>query len=149
MRKNSDHLFVGEEGLQDLHLYMLEMKNSYHEFMRDERFHQEMQIPPELCYTIEYVRLLGTAGEGKNHSTEAIASDKLSLHDLIKNLEMADFCYPLKSALVYFMNSIYFDVGKEVSDDNISKMQKAIANIYLDLEKFIEIQQRLKSNKGT
>jgi len=38
LRKNSDHLFVGEQGLKDLHLYMLEMKNSYQEFMGDERF---------------------------------------------------------------------------------------------------------------
>ena len=37
-RKNLDHLFVGESGLSDLHLYMLEMKNSYMEFMGDERF---------------------------------------------------------------------------------------------------------------
>ena len=37
-RKNLDHLFVGESGLADLHLYMLEMQNSYLEFMGDERF---------------------------------------------------------------------------------------------------------------
>lgn len=29
MRKNCDHLFVGELGLKDLHLYILEMKNAY------------------------------------------------------------------------------------------------------------------------
>jgi len=73
-----------------------------------------------------YIKLLGVSGEGKNHTTEAIASDKLPLDDLIKNMEMADFCYPLKSSLVYFMDSIYFDVGKEISDDNISRMQKVI-----------------------
>ena len=39
VRKNSDHLFVGKQGgLKDLHLYMLEMKQSYAEFMGDERF---------------------------------------------------------------------------------------------------------------
>jgi hypothetical protein len=38
MRKNSDHLFVGEQGLKDLDLYMLEMKNLYAEFMGDDRF---------------------------------------------------------------------------------------------------------------
>lgn len=29
VRKNCDHLFVGELGLKDLHLYILEMKNAY------------------------------------------------------------------------------------------------------------------------
>lgn len=38
LRKNTDHLFVGEAGIKDLHLYMLEMKNSYAEFMGDDRF---------------------------------------------------------------------------------------------------------------
>jgi hypothetical protein len=38
MRKNSDHLFVGENGLSDLDLYMLEMKKLYAEFMCDDKF---------------------------------------------------------------------------------------------------------------
>ena len=38
VRKNCDHLFVGELGLKDLHLYILEMKNAYSEFMNDERY---------------------------------------------------------------------------------------------------------------
>ena len=125
-RKNLDHLFVGESGLSDLHLYMLEMKNSYMEFMGDERFLLEIQIPPELCYTMEYIKLLAKCGEGKNSNTEAIASDKLPLSDLIRNMEMCDFCYPLKSSLVYFMDSIYFDVEKDVSEENIGKMNKVI-----------------------
>lgn len=41
-RKNSDILFTGENGLKELHLYMLEMKNSYAEFMGDEKFLQEI-----------------------------------------------------------------------------------------------------------
>jgi hypothetical protein len=64
----------------------------------------------------------------------------MPIHDLIKNLDMADFCYPLKSALVYFMDSIYFDVEKEVSDENIIKIQKVIHIIYGDIRKFLEIQ---------
>ena len=32
-----DDLFVGEKGLKELRLYMLEMKNNYFEFMGDER----------------------------------------------------------------------------------------------------------------
>ena len=64
----------------------------------------------------------------------------MPLHDLIKNLDMADFCYPLKNALVYFMDSIYFDVEKEVSDENIVKIQKVVTIIYQDIRKFLEIQ---------
>lgn len=41
-RKNCDHLFVGEVGLKDLHLYVLEMKNAYQEFMNDDRYVQEI-----------------------------------------------------------------------------------------------------------
>jgi len=70
IRKNCDHLFVGEVGLKDLHLYILEMKNAYSEFMNDDRYVQEIQIPPELSYTIEYIKLLANCGEGKNATTE-------------------------------------------------------------------------------
>ena len=38
IRKNCDHLFVGDLGLKDLHLYILEMKNAYSEFMTDDRY---------------------------------------------------------------------------------------------------------------
>ena len=38
VRKNCDHLFTGELGLKDLHLYILEMKNAYSEFMNDDRY---------------------------------------------------------------------------------------------------------------
>lgn len=139
-----DHLFVGEQGLNDLYLYMLEMKNAYQEFMSDERFLAEIQIPPELSYTIEYMKLLSHCGEGKNSITESIASDKLSIDDLIENLKMADFCYPLKSSLIYFMDSIYFEVEKDVTDENVEKMKTVIQIIHADIEKFIEIQQRVK-----
>ena len=138
-RKNSDILFTGENGLKELHLYMLEMKNSYAEFMGDERFLQEIQIPPELCYTIEYIKLLSACGVGKHSATESIASDKLTLNDLILNLQMADFCFPLKSSLLYFMDSIYFDVEKDVTDDNIAKMFKVFKIMITDIEKFLEI----------
>jgi hypothetical protein len=64
VNKNCDHLFVGELGLKDLHLYILEMKNAYSEFLNDDRYIQEIQIPPELSYTIEYIKLLAYSGEG-------------------------------------------------------------------------------------
>ena len=62
---------------------------------------------------------------------------------------MADFCYPLKSSLIQFMNSIYFDIEKDISDENIAKMWSIIQIINQDIEKFQEIQQRVKSQKGT
>lgn len=107
-----------------------------------------MKIPPELSYTIEYIKLLSHCGEGKNSTTEAIASEKLCIDDLIANLEMAEFCYPLKKALVYFMDSIYFEIEKDVTDDNVDKMKRVIEIISDDLEKFIEIEQRVKQAKG-
>ena len=57
---------------------------------------------------------------------------------------MADFCFPLKSALVYFMDSIYFDIEKDVSDENIQKMYAFMEIIASDLERFVEIQTRVK-----
>lgn len=36
-RKNIEHLFVGEQGIGDLNLYMLELKNAYMEFMNDDQ----------------------------------------------------------------------------------------------------------------
>jgi len=98
-----------------------------------------MIIPPELCYTIEYIKILGICGDGKNSKTEYIASEKFSMDYVITNMKIADFCYPLKKALVYFMNSIYFDAEKEVSEENIEKMKDFLCIILVDLEKFVEI----------
>lgn len=53
---------------------------------------------------------------------------------------MADFCFPLKSSLLYFMDSIYFDVEKDVTDENIAKMFKVFKIMISDIEKFLEIQ---------
>lgn len=59
-------------------------------------------------------------------------------------MRFADFCYPLKSALVYFMDSIYFDIEKDVSDENISKIYEFLKILQTDLEKFILISTRMK-----
>lgn len=145
IRKNCDHLFVGDLGLKDLHLYILEMKNAYSEFMTDDRYLQEMQIPPELSYTIEYIKLLAVSGEGKNAATESRAQEKLPIEDILANMKLADFCYPLKNAIVYFMDSIYFDIEKDVSDENIQKMFEFIEEISKDIKNFVEIQTRMKT----
>ena len=41
--------------------------------MNDDRYVQEIQIPPELSYTIEYIKLLAYCGDGKNALTETIS----------------------------------------------------------------------------
>ena len=47
------------------------------------------------------------------------------------------------------MDSIYFDVEKDVTDENITKMFIVFKIILDDIEKFLEIQQRVKTqNKG-
>jgi hypothetical protein len=63
----------------------------------------------------------------------------MSLDDCIRNLEIADFCFPYKIALIYFIDNIYFDIEKEVSDDNINKIKKVISIISDDLEAFIAL----------
>jgi len=98
-----------------------------------------MIIPPELCYTIEYIKVLGTCCDGKNAKTEYIVSEKFSMDYVITNLKIADFCYPLKNALVYFMDSIYFDAEKEPSEENVEKMKDFLSIILVDLEKFVEM----------
>lgn len=92
-----------------------------------------------MSYTIEYIQLLGNAGEGKNATTETRAQEKLPINDIIENMKLADFCFPLKSALTYFMNSIYFDIEKDVSDENIQLMFKFLEIISQDLDRFVEI----------
>ena len=61
------------------------------------------------------------------------------MSDLVANLKIADFCYPYKEALIYFLDSIYFDIEKDVSDENIALMWEAINIAYADIEKFLEI----------
>jgi hypothetical protein len=41
-------------------------------------------------------------------------------------MKLADFCFPLKQALVYFMDSIYFDIEKDVSDDNVMRIYEVL-----------------------
>ena len=70
------------------------------------------------------------------------------MEDILENMHLADFCFPLKSALVYFMDSIYFDIEKDVTDENIQKMYDFLQIIAADLERFIEIQQRNNQSKN-
>ena len=64
-------------------------------------------------------------------------------------MKLADFCFPLKNALVYFMDCIYFDIEKDISEENIQKMVQFIFIIAQDLERFVEIQTKLKQSKSS
>lgn len=64
-------------------------------------------------------------------------------------MKLADFCFPLKSALTMFMNNIYFEIEKDVSDENISKMFDFLTIVKEDLGRFVEIQMRMKSSKSS
>ena len=46
------------------------------------------------------------------------------------------------------MDSIYFDIEKDVSDENINKMFDFIQEISKDFKNFIEIQTRMKQVAG-
>lgn len=54
-------------------------------------------------------------------------------------MKLADFCYPLKSALVYFMDAVYFDIEKDLSDENIKRYFSFANIIFVDLERFLDI----------
>lgn len=114
------------------------MKRQYAQFMIDGKLLREIQIPPEVSYTIELIEILATSVKGNNLTTKAIASQRMPIEDLISNLEMADFCYPLKSSLVSFMDSVYFDAENVKTDDDIDKIFKVVTMIEADLTKFLE-----------
>jgi hypothetical protein len=46
------------------------------------------------------------------------------------------------------MDSIYFEIEKDITDENVILMSKFIEIISIDLERFVEIQQRMKISKG-
>jgi hypothetical protein len=48
-------LFVGVEGHDELRIYMAEMKQQYLEFMNDDKLMAEIDVPPEVSYTITYI----------------------------------------------------------------------------------------------
>lgn len=53
-RKNSNFLFVKND-VEELAIYMAEMKQQYWEFMSDSKLMPEIDVPPEVSYTINYI----------------------------------------------------------------------------------------------
>jgi hypothetical protein len=102
-RKNSNFLFLGKDGAENLRIFMAEMKQQYFEFMNDDKLMAEIDVPPEISYVISYIDLISSSGIGKNSSTETRAQALFPVKDVIMNLKLADFCYPFKSALMFFL----------------------------------------------
>ncbi len=148
MRKNSNYLFTGREGMENLTIYMAEMKQQYLEFMSDEKLMAEIDVPPEVSYTISYIQLIAFSGQGKNANCETRAQAIFPVQDVIANLRMADFCYPLKSALMFFLQHIYFDIEKDMNEDFQLSVWEVIEIIIEDLLKFVEVMQRSKRSAG-
>lgn len=67
---------------------------------------------------------------------------------MITNLILADFCYPLKSSLMFFLNHIFFDIEKEINEDFQLAVWDVIEIVIDDLTKFVEVMQRSKRIAG-
>jgi len=63
---NADqNLFKGTEGRTQLALYMAEMKYQYQKFIQNEKLEQKIDMPPELDYTISYIKHISRCCFGK------------------------------------------------------------------------------------
>ena len=80
----------------------------------------EVEIPPEMSYTISYMNLISNSGMGKNVQCETRAQALLPIKDLVKGIQLADFCFPLKSAYLLFLHQIYLDIEKEIGEDFVN-----------------------------
>ena len=45
---------------------MEEMRDSYECFMQNPSLMAEIEMPPEMCYSMMYIRLIAMSGMGKN-----------------------------------------------------------------------------------
>ena len=115
--------------------------------MEDDKLMPEIDVPPALSYTMCYMGMIANAGMGKNAQCETRAQAKFPMEDLIMNMELSDFCYPLKSALLSFLLNIYLDTEKQIGEDFVNQVWKLIEKLVQDMEKFVEVMQRQK--RGT
>ena len=72
-RRNSNFLYVGEKGQQELAIQMEEMRDAYEQFMKTPSLVAEIEMPPEMCYSMMYIRLIAMSGMGKNVQCETRA----------------------------------------------------------------------------
>ena len=70
------------------------------------------------------------------------------MQDVITNLKLADFCYPLKSSLMFYLQHIYFDIEKDMNEDFSMSVWSVIEIVIQDMTKFVEVMQRSKRSAG-
>ncbi len=63
-------------------------------------------------------------------------------------MKLADFCYPLKSSLMFFLQNVYFDVEKDIGEDFTKCVWQVLDIVIDDLIKFTEVMQRQKRAAG-
>jgi len=78
-RKSTIYLFSQKDSLGNLPMYLEEMKKHYVAFMMSSKLVPEIEIPPELTYTIEFIKMMAMAGEGLNAQTEVKAQSLFSV----------------------------------------------------------------------
>jgi hypothetical protein len=71
--------------------------------------------------------MMAVSADGQVSETEVKAQQLYCIQDVIDNLHHSDFCYPFKSAVTDFANHVYFDIEKDMSDDNIANIWKVSA----------------------
>jgi hypothetical protein len=90
--------------------------------MEKEQLMAEIEMPPELDYTISYMKHIAKCCFGKIVISETRAQALFPVGELIQNLELAEFCYPLKSALIFYLHNVYFETEKEINEDFFSQI---------------------------
>lgn len=63
-------------------------------------------------------------------------------------MDLADFCYPLKSSILLFLEQIYLDTEKEIGEDFTNFVWSLITRLEKDLLKFVEVMQKQKRQTG-
>ena len=107
--------------------------------MSDDKLMAEIDVPPEVSYTISYIQLIAFAAQGKNASCETRAQAVFDIRDVIVNMQISDFCYPFKSALLFFLQNAYFDIEKEVTEDFTKVVWQIVDIVVEDMLKFTEV----------
>lgn len=63
-------------------------------------------------------------------------------------MQISDFCYPFKFALMFFLQHVYFDIEKEVTEDFTKVVWQVLEIVVEDMLKFTEVMQRSKRAAG-
>lgn len=102
-KKNLMHLFTFDTGFKLLTKYIDEMKNQYSEMALKEGEKIELFLPNELSYTIQLIKILAVSGNGRNAMTELKCQSIFTIRDIVENLKLSLFCYPMKESCLDFL----------------------------------------------